>query len=243
MLITGATLITEKSVIKRSVLLLFVAAIIGCIVPVSSSTADSGRDDRYYDDNHDRGNHRGHNKKRSRSKHRHEHSHTYSHSHPHGRGHDGRDHGHRHYSERDSRYDDRGGQYDSDRTSSPNPPRGSVTVRPPKPPKPPTPWQIARSVKPVYFSAMDKRYIKRYYRKTSRKLKLLGPSAFPPGTEGRIKRGVLLPLGIGIKSMRSKLKRKLSPLPSGYRYGLLGRVAIIYNKRTRVITDYKKIKI
>lgn len=214
---------------------------------VSTAFAEHERDNhRRYDDHDDhRGHPPGHDRNKRKYKHRHDHTHTYSHSHPHGRNHDSREHGHRHYSRHDHDDHHSDGYSQDDNyvgTSESGAPVVTKPVKPPKPPTPPTPWKVMKSFKPIYFTVTDKQMIKRYYRHTRRRAELLAPSAFPPGTEGRVKRGVILPPGVGIKNPRSKLDSKLGPLPSGYRYGLLGRLVIIYNKKTRVVTDYYKVK-
>ncbi|MDH5634120.1 MAG: hypothetical protein OEZ10_14200 [Gammaproteobacteria bacterium] len=220
--------------------------VVAIITGLSCTLSLNAYADRRHNDDHDHGRHRGDN---NHDKHRHEHTHTYNHSHPHGVDHDSREHGHRHFAE------DRGRQPDvvdrDDRYREPErderPPTSGRVVTPPPPPAapapkaPPSPWKALKQYAKHSFSAEQRRDIKRYYRKTSRRMDLYAPSALPPGTEGRIQRGMAIPHNIPIKKTRSSLDARLKTPPSGYTYGTLGRVVLLYHKQTRVISDYYKV--
>jgi hypothetical protein len=69
---------------------------------------------------------------------------------------------------------------------------------------------------------------------------MLAPPSPPPGIDNLARRGALMPPIARIRGLPSRLKRKLSALPSAHKYGHLGRMVIIYNKRTRIIKDVKR---
>lgn len=209
-----------------------------------------------------RDNHYKHNSKPCH-KHWHKHSRNEAHKHRHchhhrheknkkGRGHDGnRGRGHddrdRHDDwDYDRGHDDRhGDRHDDRRGDDGRRGRDTTVIIPPpkpiKPPKPPTPWSIAKNTgKKVRFSGNDRKAIKKYYRSQSRRLQMLAPPSPPPGIDNLARRGAILPPGLKIPGLRSRLKKRLSQLPSGHKYGHLGRIVIIYDKRTRIIKDTKR---
>jgi len=209
--------------ISKSLLSAILAAIIGCLLPVGTVSADRDDDrDRYEDrDEYDR------KKYKNKSKHRHEHSHTrgrsqntISHSHPHRDDHHDDDHG-------SHEYDDR-----TERRTSP------VTAPAPNE----SGWETVKLGSSRHFSDTDRSAIKHYYRKSSRLLKLMAPPAPPPGTEKLVKRGAKVPPLIPIKHLPSKLKGKLKPAPSGYRFGSIGSAIIIYKKSSRAVYDIYIVK-
>ena len=176
------------------------------------------------------------------------HRHPHCHHHEHDRGRHGDDRGHgrdngRHddytgYDGDHGRYDDR--DYDDHRRAqpAPPPPPPAPAVRPPTPP---APWEVARQFGVrVDFNKSDKYQIDRYFRKTRRKAEISGPPHLPPGTEHKIKKGVILPPGIHIRGVPSGLESRLGKLPSGHRYGVMGKLIIIYDKHTRIVKDTEK---
>lgn len=102
-------------------------------------------------------------------------------------------------------------------------------------------WQTV-NVGSKRFSSTDRSAIKRYYRKTSRMLKLMAPPAPPPGTEKMVRRGVRVPPLIPIKSLPSSLKRKLGAPKPGYKYGSIGAAVILYKKSSRAVSDVYQVK-
>lgn len=182
--------------------------------------------------------------------HMHKHGRDLAHRHPHCHHHD-HDRGRHGNGRHDGRYDDYSGydgdhsgghEYNDDRRALPAPPPPPhASVRPPKPPTPPAPWEIARQFgNAVDFSSSDKAQIDRYFRKTRRKAEISGPPHLPPGTDHKIKKGVIIPPGIPVRSVPSGLKSRLGALPSGHQYGVMGKTIIIYDKRTRIIKDTEK---
>jgi len=110
-------------------------------------------------------------------------------------------------------------------------------VRPPKPPKPP----LVHDNRKVTFSSADKKTIRKYFRVVQRKMQLMAPPSPPPGTGNLARKGAILPPNIPIKHLPSKLKRRLSSLPSGYRYGSIGDAIIIYHEKKRIVKDVKRV--
>lgn len=148
------------------------------------------------------------------SKHRHKHTHGHvAHNHPHRMDHEGHSH---------------------DGTAP-------QAVSKPVPAPASGGWETV-NVGSKRFSDTDRTAIKRYYRKSSHMLKLMAPPAPPPGTEKLVKRGAKVPPLIPIKSLPSRLKGKLSPAASGYKYGSIGAAVILYKKSSRAVADVYQVK-
>lgn len=236
---------SSKLALLKFSLIFFTICIMATANLFSDSTAQAS-DRVSAQHRHDRACHKHWHKHHRDSAHRHKHCHHHKHE-KQKRGHgDDHDRGRRRNHDDDYDYDMR-----DDHSRNENGNGGIIVPRPPvihpprppviKPPKLPTPWGIAKKIgKTVRFTKGDRRQIKKYYRKLSRRLQAMAPPSPPPGIDNLARRGAILPPALKIPGLRSKLKRKLSALPSGHKYGHLGRMVIIYDKRTRIIKDVKR---
>jgi len=83
----------------------------------------------------------------------------------------------------------------------------------------------------VVFGPDDVVIVREYYAPRYRNL--------PPGLQKKIARGGQLPPGWQkkLEPFPVAIERRLAPLPTGYRRGVIDSHAVIYNPRTNVIVD------
>jgi hypothetical protein len=83
----------------------------------------------------------------------------------------------------------------------------------------------------IVFATGDVTILRNHYAPRYRNL--------PPGLQKKVARGGSLPPGWQKKfeSFPVAVERRLSPLPDGYRRGVIGGHAVIYNARTNVVLD------
>lgn len=95
---------------------------------------------------------------------------------------------------------------------------------------------------PYGFAPRDREIITTYYTQRASSLPpglAKRQGALPPGLEKQLQKNGTLPPGLQ-KQMRpvpAELDRRLTPLPAGYRRGIVGTNVVVYRSTTQTILD------